>query len=123
MPVQNKDVIVTVTKMEVNDVRSIKIEVKPDPVDLQELNNNGTIQWKLDPQSVSVWSFDNADGIAIARTAGLFTRNGAAPDKKVFTWTRNAPDNSPNDYNHKYTIKVTDGTTTASWDPTIINQP
>jgi hypothetical protein len=105
----------------------VVIWVNEDPVDLADVdagngvdNPNASIDWKI---ATPGWKF-TGNGIAIERAGGKFTDKGnPGGDRRHHRWQREKKEaTSTPDHKHKYTITVTDGTTTQSWDPWIINR-
>ena len=90
------------------------IAVSQDPIEFRT-TGRGAIVWKIDDaNSSSGWHFTN-DGIEIRDPGGEF--DNPRPGPQVFTWNNRNSKSGTNSY--KYTIRVTDGTTTYALDPTI----
>lgn len=117
---QDIDVTVTITEY----LKGIKISLSDEPVDLHNLDDGGSINWILDDDSASSgWRFHDTAGVVIKRNSRRkFRRTGPSNSKKHFTWIRRSPDDPGSDH-YNYTITVENGDRTASWDPSIINQP
>ena len=115
----NVTVIETVTASS----KTIQIQVDQEPINLTGQGQGAVvIRWQIDQQSP--WSFltpppPQARGIQVKNPGSAFTGGSGGP--KIQTWTRNP--NQANGQTYNYSIWVTDGTTTLSWDPSIINQP
>ena len=78
------------------------------------LGENVNLHWKI---STPGWTFPS-NGIAIANSGTEFSEPEVKNNGKQFKWKdKNTPGLS-----FKYTITVTNGTTTKSLDPTIINR-
>lgn len=93
------------------------IAVSQDPIEFRP-GGRGAIVWKIDDaNSSSGWRF-TSDGIEIRDSGGEF--DDPRPGPQVFTWNNRNSKSGTNSY--KYTIRVTDGTTTYALDPTIKNQ-
>jgi hypothetical protein len=117
------DVIVTVTK--ISD-KEFSIKVNQEPVDLTGLGPNVDIFWTVQPDP---WMFTTnnggvSTGIDIKNAPpGQFKDKGGKdnagnPSRKAHNWERKNVDYQT----YRYTINVTDGTTTLSWDPSIVNR-
>ena len=115
------DVTITVTK--ISDA-AFSIAVDQEPVDLGNLVGND-IFWIVQPDP---WTFtENNGGVSTGidiknAPAGLFKDKGGKdkngnPSRKTHNWERRTADNKK----YRYTINVTDGNTTLSWDPFIVN--
>jgi len=115
------DVTITVTKIS-NQEFSIKVD--KEPVDLTNLGNVD-IFWVVQPDP---WTFtENNGGVSTGidiknAPGGLFKDKGGRdklgnPSQKHHNWERKTADNKT----YKYIINVTDGTTTLSLDPFIVN--
>lgn len=114
----SKDIKVTVTKsVSSSGSANISIEVDEDPINLINLGNT-PIHWDIDDPNKQGWKFTD-DGIALKGSwSGKFVNHGAESGNKRYKWNR---DNSDGIVYH-YTISVTDDRSTATWDPSIINQ-
>jgi hypothetical protein len=108
-------------------ISPVVISVDEDPVDLVDVdegngvdNPNAHINWKISGHG---WTF-TSNGVAVERAHGKFTDKGnPGGDKKHHRWQRDRKEAATDpDHRHKYTITVTDGTTTVSWDPWVINR-
>ena len=115
------DVTITVTK---HSKQEFSIKVDKEPVDLTGLGSTD-IFWVVQPDP---WVFtENAGGVSTGidikkAPSGLFKDKGGKdnagnPSRKAHNWQRMAADGNT----YSYTINVTDGTTTLSWDPSIVN--
>jgi hypothetical protein len=107
---------VTVTKTVTASSITIQVQVSPDPINLAGQGQGAVpIQWDIATQG---WSFAE-NGIAIGNPK--FSNGGPANGNRRYTWTRNP--NQADGQTYKYSISVTDGTSTVILDPNIINQP
>jgi hypothetical protein len=115
------DVTVTVTK--ISD-QEFSIKVDKEPVDLTGLGPVD-IFWTVQP---APWMFtENSGGVSTGidikhAPTGRFKDKGGKdsagnPSRKAHNWERRNADGNT----YRYTINVTDGTTTLSWDPQIVN--
>ena len=121
----DKDLKVTVTRVEATSVNpsakhtTVSITIDEQPAYLNKHGNDIKIRWKIDDPSNQGWKFTD-DGIALKGDwGGKFANEGSAHGGKHYVWKRIMADNGK----YEYTIRVTDGVATASWDPSIINQP
>jgi len=94
-----------------NNVVSVSI----DPI-RAGTSQNINIEWDIDNGS-SAWTFTST-GIVVTGGDGVFTDPELKSNGKKFKWK----DKNAAYASYKYTINVTDGTTTLSLDPTIQNQ-
>jgi len=112
--------LITVTETGTASAKTIQINVSPDPINLKGHGHGAVpIQWDIDPQSSPGWSFAT-NGIAISKPSNHFGHGGPSDGNKHYTWTRNP--NQANGQHYKYSISVTNGTTTVIVDPGIINE-
>jgi hypothetical protein len=94
---------------------TVAISVDQDPVPLQGIGQGqmALIHWDIDTPG---WQFTST-GIAIANPTGRFTDRHGSNSGKRHTWQRDHADQAY----CKYTIGVTDGKATVTWDPWIVN--
>jgi hypothetical protein len=104
----------------------VLISVSEDPVNLSNVdeghgstNPNAQIHWELAGNTPAGWEFTD-DGIVVQNPRGKFNKKGFGKSRQ--TWQREAKDTDPNLQRYKYTISVTDGDATVSWDPWVINR-
>lgn len=112
--------IITVTETGAAPSKTIQVQVSQDPIRLKGQGNGAVvIQWDIDPRSTPGWSFA-ANGIAIGNHGNKFGNSGPANGNRRFTWIRN-PNQADGEF-YKYSIGVTNGTTTVIVDPIIVNE-
>ena len=92
------------------------INVSPPDLSMGPAHNQ-TIQWDIPQNQTGGWTFP-ATGIAISGNTGQFHGPGVVQQGKRFIWQDNNTDNQT----YKYTVSVTNGTSTLTLDPNIINQ-
>ena len=107
-------------------IAPILISVSEDPVDLKDFGTgaNGIIQWDILDNTGAGWVFSPwPNGVVIAKASPYFQDNKHSNGETRHEWQRNQQQNlaDPN-LSHKYTISVTDGNTTVSRDPGVINR-
>lgn len=113
---------ITVTESPPNTFR---INTTRDPIDLRGVTGNVQIHWKI--KGGRSWRFTRdaagkGNGITIPKALGKFTDDGPdspGPGNKGHSWTKDGSPGGAKTY--KYSISVTDGTTTLIVDPGIIN--
>ena len=113
-------VYVTVTMDPIGAGKTISISVDQDPVDISNESNDAdvTIEWQL--VNSAGWDFVHTHkGIDIHASTTKFKNNGSTNNWQKHSCVRNKNQKDGNDY--KYTISVTDGKTTATWDPWMRN--
>ena len=118
MPTVN--VKVTVATTVTGAGKAISISVEKDPVDIsnQSTDVEVAVEWEL--VNSQGWDFVHThQGIKIHAPAAKFKNNGSMSNWQKHGCVRNKKQKDGNDY--KYTISVTDGTTTATWDPWMRN--
>ncbi len=113
-------VYVTVTETVTGAGKAISISVDQDPVDIskERPDVDVTISWEL--VNSEGWDFIHTHkGIDVDAPAAKFNNRGSTHNWKKHGVVRNKNQQDGNDY--QYTISVTDGKTTATWDPWIRN--
>lgn len=96
------------------DNKTMSISVDQEPVDLRNLLDEDDISWEL--VNSGVWNFV-ASGIVIKNHGNKFRDKGGSGAGKKHGWVRKNRDHQ----RYRYAISVTDGTTTLTWDPSILN--
>lgn len=121
-----KQVIVTVTTTTSGGGTTYQVGLDNDPLDLTNEGNNAALTWRIGQSSAADWYFGiigSGGGISITRPdpSGKFTSpaNDSGPKPRAVNCTRSSADG----LTYKYSISVTNGTTTLLVDPSIINQP
>jgi hypothetical protein len=111
------EVLVTVSVDESNPSQKVvSISVDHEPVDLRKCADDEEILWTVHPDPwMFTKDFGGSTGIAIKSHHGKFSNKKGA-NRKTHKWKRVARGGT-----YRYTISVTDGTSTISWDPTIMN--
>jgi len=100
--------------------KTIQVNISEDPVNLKGHGNRAVkIDFDIDPASTPGWTFSDVDGIVIHDPAN-FDNNGHSSGHKRHTWTRKG--GQVNKGFVKYSISVTNGTTTVIVDPAINNE-
>ena len=89
------------------------VSVTPDPLPAGP-GNNVNLHWNIVTDG---WTFP-PNGIVIVNPGDQFSDPKVKNNGKQFKWK----DKNSNDLSFKYTINVTNGTTTQSLDPTIVNR-
>jgi hypothetical protein len=97
---------------------SISIQVSEDPVMLHGHGhgNGAFVHWDI---QTAGWVFvSSGDGVAITKAGNRFRHIGDGNLGTRHTWQRDTIDG----LTYKYTIAVTDGNVTLTWDPSIVNK-
>lgn len=89
------------------------VSVTPDPLPAGP-GNNVNLQWNINTNG---WTFPS-NGIVITNPGDQFSDPEVKNNGKQFKWK----DKNTNSLSYKYTINVSNGTSTLSLDPTIENQ-
>ena len=89
------------------------VSVTPDPLPAGP-GNNVNLHWNI---STNGWTFPS-NGIVITNPGDQFSDAQVLNNGRQFKWK----DKNTNSVRYKYTINVTNGSTTLSLDPTIENQ-
>lgn len=96
-------------------VANNQVAVDQPRLDLSGAGRNVQIQWII---QTSGWTFpSDADGVVISGNTGQFTGGHVAQQGTRYIWT----DANSDSQEYKYTVKVTNGSTTLPLDPIIIN--